>query len=324
VSVRGVLMLKAAAVAGLLMLGASFAPAASARMRCSYSGAPQNQLTVTADRGALGEITRRGQEIVVREFLARSSPCQGGIPTVLNTDTITVFPRGEEDFVDVLLGGGAFAPGATPETEGASEIEIEFEGREAFGEVGGTGGADEFHWGPGPGNHAGLNLNPRDAGDQDVDVTLRGGFFAFLVAAGGSGNDTIVPAPGAPFRNRGVFSEGGRGDDRLIAPRNSGGILEGGAGDDLLVGGRQDDELLGGDGNDRLRGAGGADLIAAGRGRDLIFGGPGRDRINSGADVLGRLPRDSVRDRIGCGAGRDRVNADRQDRLRRCEVIRRA
>ena len=310
-------------VAGLLLLGLTFAPDAEARMRCSYRGPPQNLLTVTADRGALGEIIRSGQKIVVREFLERPSPCQGGVPTVLNTDTIAVFPSGDDDFVDVLLGGGSFAPGATPETEGASEIEIEFEGRDAFGEVGGTRRADEFHWGPGAGNHAGLNLNPRDAGDQDVDVTVRGGPFAFLVATGARGNDTIVPAPGAPFRNDGVFSEGGRGDDRLIAPPNSGGILDGGAGDDVLVGGRQDDNLLGGDGNDRLQGAGGPDLIAAGQGRDLIFGGPGRDTINSGADVPGGLPRDSARDRIGCGAGRDRVKTDGQDQLRGCEVIRR-
>lgn len=316
-------MLKGPAVAAFVLFALSSVPDASARMRCSYSGAPENLLTVTADRGALGEITRRGQEIVVRAFLERATPCGGGVPTVLNTDTIAVLPRGEDDFVDVLLGGGPFAPGATPETEGASEIEIEFRGRDAFGEVGGTTRADEFHWGSGPANHAGLNLNPLDAGDQDVDVTVRGGPFAFLAANGAAGNDTIVPAPGGPFRNDGVYSEGGRGDDRLTAPRNSGGILDGGAGNNVLIGGRQDDNLLGGDGNDRLKGAGGADLIAAGRGRDLIFGGPGRDRINSGATVPSAPPRDSKRDRVLCGPGRDRVKADRQDRLRGCETIRR-
>jgi hypothetical protein len=67
-----------------------------------------------------------------------------------------------------------------------------------FAEVGGTRGADEFHWGPGPGNHPGLNLNPRDAGDRDVDVTVRG-LEAFLIANGAAGDDTIVPAPGARF-----------------------------------------------------------------------------------------------------------------------------
>jgi Ca2+-binding RTX toxin-like protein len=208
---------------------------------------------------------------------------------VLNTDTIRVLPHGFLDFVDVLVGRGPFAPGATPETEGAPEIEIEFEWlREpgGFAEVGGTRGADEFHWGPGPGNHPGLNLNPRDVGDRGVDVTVRG-LEAFLIANGAAGADTIVPAPGAPFPNDGVVSSGGRGDDRLIAPRNGWGALDGGANDDILTGGRQGDNLFGVRGNDRLSAAGGADSFRGGRGRDLIFGGPGRDRINS---------RDSQRD----------------------------
>jgi hypothetical protein len=321
ISLRPAPVLKGAAIAGFLLLGLSFTPNAAARMRCSYSGAPENLLTVTADREASGEIARRGQEIVVGELLERPSGCQGDVPTVLNTETISVSVRGDA-FVDVLLGGGPFAPGATPETEGASEIEIESQGSDPFAHVRGTTRGDEFHWGPGPGRfNPGLNLNPGDAGDRDVDVTVRGE-FASLIADGAAGNDTIVPGPGAPFPNEGVFSKGGRGDDRLIAPRNSSGILDGGPGDNLLIGGRQGDVLLGGDGNDRLRGAGGADLVIAGRGRDVIFGGPGRDRINSGPPAR-FPPRDPKRDTVRCGAGRDRVKADRSDRLRGCEVIRR-
>jgi Ca2+-binding RTX toxin-like protein len=216
-------------------------------------------------------------------------------------------------FPEVLLALGPFAPGATPELEGASEIEIEFEFRlrNSWADINGTRRADEFHWGPGPQHHPGLNLNPQDAGDQDVDVTVRGPGVC-LIAHGAAGNDTIVPAPGPPFPNDGVASSGGRGDDRLNAPRNSWGSLGGGADDDTLTGGRQGDNLNGGDGNDRLKAAGGADSIRAGQGRDLIFGGPGRDRINS---------RDSIRDTVRCGAGRDRVKADRRDRLRGCEVV---
>jgi Ca2+-binding RTX toxin-like protein len=199
-----------------------------------------------------------------------------------------------------------------------------FRAREAFAEVRGTSRADEFHWGRGPAGKPGLNLNPRDAGDQDVDVTIRGGLLAFLGAKGAKGNDTIIPAPGAPFPNDGVISMGGRGDDRLTAPMNGWGILDGGAGDDVLTGGRQGDNLVGAAGNDRLRGAGGGDLIAAGRGRDLILGGPGRDRINSGAAVPSLPSRDSQRDNVRCGAGRDRVRAERKDRFLGCEVIRHA
>jgi RTX calcium-binding nonapeptide repeat (4 copies) len=310
-------LLAAVGVAFLLALS----PEAEGRVRCAYAGAPQNLLTVTADRDASGEITRpgpittTGQEIWVREFLDPPRPCRGGVPTVLNTDTIRVLSRGGISVGDVLLALGPFAPGATPELEGASEIEIEFTFRlsSLWAAVSGTRRADEFHWGPGPQHHPGLNLNPRDAGDQDVDVTVRGR-GAYLIAGGAAGNDTIVPAPGAPFPNDGVVSAGGRGDDRLSAPRNSWGSLGGGAGDDVLTGGRQRDFLFGGDGNDHLRGTAGADLLSGGSGRDMIFGGRGRDRINS---------RDSRRDTIRCGAGADRAKADRQDRLRGCEVIRR-
>lgn len=304
-------MLEAAAVASFVLLALS--PVAAARMRCSYSGAPENLLSVTADRDAFGEITRRRHEILAAESFGIPPLCRGGVPTVLNTDTVRVQLRGLLTSVDLSLGGGPFSPGATPEAEGASEIEIKFSGPDALVDVVGTARTDEFHWGPG-GAHAGLNLNPRDLGDQDVDVTLRGR-DAFLVAQGAGGNDTIVPAPGALFANDDdVFSQGGQGNDRLIAPRNSGGILEGEAGDDVHIGGRPRDLPLGGGGNDRLRGAGGPDFISAGPGRDLIFGGPGRDRINS---------RDSHRDRVRCGGGRDRVKADGQDRLRGCELIRR-
>ena len=69
-SVRGALILKGAAVAGLLLLGVIFASDAAARARCSYSGAPQSLLTVTMDRDALGE-SRRVASLGTRESHAR-------------------------------------------------------------------------------------------------------------------------------------------------------------------------------------------------------------------------------------------------------------
>jgi hypothetical protein len=47
--------------------------------------------------------------------------------------------------------------------------------------------------------------------------------YAFLVAKGGGGRDTIIPSPCALFPNGGVSSQGGRGDNRLMAPKNTGG-----------------------------------------------------------------------------------------------------
>ena len=297
-----------AVVAGLLLLGGSFAADAQARTRCSYAGPPTNVLTVTVSGDSIGVIKRKGLEITANEFLERPSPCSGGTATVLNTDTVNVL-IGPDAFADLRLDGGPFAPGATPETEGASEIEIQFSGRSALADIVGTPQGDEFRWGPG-GASAGLNLNPRSAGDRDVDVTPSGE-ETFLVAQGAGGNDTIIGEPGVRV-NSGVFAEGGRGNDVLSAPPSTDGILDGGSGNDVITGGRGFDLLDGGAGNDRVAGGGGPDEITGGPGKDRLFGGAGRDTISS---------RDSKRDTVRCGPGRDRVKADRRDRVRGCERI---
>jgi hypothetical protein len=315
------------------LIGMFFATPASARTRCSYSGPPANVLTVTADKGALAEVIRRGQRIIAREFLERPAKCAGGVPTIFNTDTIHV-SVGTDDFVDLFLGGGPFAPGATPEAEGASEIEIEGQFGRSGGlvTVHGTRHADEFHWGPGPEPEPGLNLNPRNAGDLDVDVTARGGPDTFLGVEAGPGDDTIVPERGASFPNSGVFADGEDGNDRLAALDNSESTLLGGEGDDVLTGGGLRDFMMGFDGNDRISGGGGPDSMYGGRGRDFLDGGPGRDLVDGekGPDRVFAGPgRDRIfsidhqRERIGCGAGRDRAWADRSDRVRGCERVRR-
>jgi Ca2+-binding RTX toxin-like protein len=112
---------------------------------------------------------------------------------------------------------------------------------------------------------------------------------------------------------------GGRGDDRLLGDDSRRGTagndrLAGDSGDDLLVGGSGRDRLLGNEGNDRLSGGRGNDRLKAGPGRNGLLGGSGDDRLNT---MNGRL------DRINCGPGRDSVRADRFDRLRRCERVRR-
>jgi hypothetical protein len=305
------------ACAALPLLCLVLAANAEARTRCAFSGPPENVLTITANRTVDSpEVIRRGQEIAVREALKPPAACSGGVPTVLNTDTISFRLRGGFPTGSVLLAGGPFAPGATPEAEGGSEIEIEFRGP-VWAVVYGTAGADAFQWGPGSTNQAGLNLNPDVAGDQDVDVDITlSRSFASLLAKGLGGNDTITTSPRlvAPAS---VFSGGGPGDDRVSAALNAGGMLEGEAGDDVLIGSRLADNLIGGPGNDRLVGGRGSDrfdLFEGARGRDLVIAGPGRDQINS---------RDSNRDRVRCGAGRDRVRADRHDWLRGCELVRR-
>jgi hypothetical protein len=74
-------------------------------------------------------------------------------------------------------------------------------------------------------------------------------------------------------------------------------VIQGTAGDDLLVGTSADEHIIGGDGNDTLRGGGGHDLLEGGAGDDVIeltsqataIGGSGADTFVLQAPVqLGR------------------------------------
>lgn len=124
---------------------------------------------------------------------------------------------------------------------------------------------------------------------------------------GGEGNDTLDGGSGRDV------ADGGNGRDRLSggAARDK---LTGGRGNDTLNGGSGNDVLSGGAGNDRLSGSTGNDRIIGGSGKNTYSGGPGNDNITA---ANGRV------ERIDCGSGRDKVRADRRDRLKRCEIVRR-
>jgi Ca2+-binding RTX toxin-like protein len=144
--------------------------------------------------------------------------------------------------------------------------------------------------------------------------------------SGSDGGDRITGSPHAD-RILGYLGAdclfGGSGPDRLV----------GDPGEDLLVGGPGNDRLLGGAGRDRLEGGRGADYLAGNGQPDTISAGSGNDRVDArlggGDNVRGGSGRDfirssdSARDTINCGPGRDRAIADRGDRLRRCEVVKR-
>jgi Ca2+-binding RTX toxin-like protein len=66
--------------------------------------------------------------------------------------------------------------------------------------------------------------------------------------------------------------------------------LDGGPGNDTLIGSAGDDRLDGGTGNDRLKGRGGADSLFFGMGNDVLTGGAGSDiLLGSDADSHWRL-----------------------------------
>lgn len=257
-------------------------------MSCSYS-AQRKVLTVKVNN-IEGEIRRDGNQLVVSEPGKAQKFCDGGTPTVHNTDTIHVV---FEDFAKVRLWlrNGPLEPGATAERDGASEIEVAGSGQSGEIEVVGLRGTDRWAWGPGR-EEPGLNLNPGRDGDRDVDVTITGQ-ESFITAAARGGDDRIdactcaagAPSgPALPADAAGVVS-GDDGDDVLHAPGVAPGELDGGPGDDRIFGGPRSDS---------------------------IFGGAGDDVI----DV-----RAGMRDEVDCAGGRDRVRADHSDVLRRCERV---
>jgi Ca2+-binding RTX toxin-like protein len=254
---------------------------------CSYSGAPRNVLTVTVTDTNDGELRRAGGQILVAELHGAEPQvfCSGGTPTIRNTDTIRV-KLGQFASLELWLGNGAFEPGATPERDGASEIEIVGSGRDSDLSVVGTPAEETWQWGAGRGQ-PGLNLNARQSGDRDVDVTMTG-TYASVSATASLGDDKVLAGPAAETGPDAVADVGGGGgDDFLQAPARTRGEISGGPGNDTIDGGQRPDEILGGAGDDLI-------------------------------DV-----RDDARDTVDCGPGTDRVRADRHDVLRRCEVIRR-
>lgn len=100
--------------------------------------------------------------------------------------------------------------------------------------------------------------------------------------------------------------------------------LDGTAGNDTLNGGAGGQRIAGRGGEDRIKGGAGADCLDGGGGEDRVNGGSGEDKLvgGSGDDRINAA--DGERDEITCGRGADRVRADRADRVRGCERVRRS
>lgn len=143
---------------------------------------------------------------------------------------------------------------------------------------------------------------------------------------------------------RAVVRLGDRSDQGRVLTSFDSVFLDGGRGDDLLVGGPERDRLLGGLGTDDLRGGAGVDLLLAGghglstdrtadrmrggRDSDLLMGsagpnvivpGPEVDQVYAGGgrDIV--YARDDTIEQIHCGAGEDSAVTDGIDYPLACE-----
>ncbi|MEM9204045.1 MAG: hypothetical protein AAGC53_20585 [Actinomycetota bacterium] len=114
-----------------------------------------------------------------------------------------------------------------------------------------------------------------------------------------------------------VDMDGGDGNDTLIGNDEFGEDIEGNDGDDLLIGGGQDDDIQGGEGDDTIFGGDNDDLTDETDGEDdsdddLIQGGSGNDNLfgEQGADDI---EGDSGDDLIEGGDGDDSLHGDDRD-----------
>ena len=125
----------------------------------------------------------------------------------------------------------------------------------------------------------------------DLDTVCR----ASLVVQGGDGNDLLTALNAKTGQIR-IRIEGGDGNDTVL----------GGLGADTLDGGAGNDRVKGGDGNDQLEGGTGSDSINGENGNDTLLGGDSNDTlVGDGADTLGG---DAGDDLLRGGLGNDVLN----------------
>jgi len=264
-----------------------------------FGDAAANNITIS--RNAAGTLLINGGAVAV----------VGGTPTVANTSLIQVFGLGDNDVItlsevngalprgnlfggagnDVLTGGSGadqlFGQAGNDTLLGKGGFDLLFGGGEndtltggdADDQVFGQSGNDRMIWNPGDDT----DLNEGADGTDSVEVNGGNGSEQFTATANGTRVrfDRVNPAPFAidigTSENLVVNANGG--DDRFSATGNLAALIkvtvDGGAGNDTLLGSNGADVLLGGDGNDFVDGNQGNDLALLGAGNDTFQWDPG-------------------------------------------------
>jgi hypothetical protein len=234
---------------------------ADAAISCSYGelgppGPAGNVLAITSSTPELDVVAlqRSADEVAISDDATGTEVgCAGETPTVTNTDTILLTgANGTSLAIDER--GGPFAPGATDEGDGFSEIEFDLDWEDGLLLVNSAPRGDGLSFGGIQGG-LGINLNPGSEATPDSDVDP-GGVLS-VVARGLGGAESLSAAGGPGF----------------IGPFIRPVSFEGGAGRDLLIGGSAPDLLDGGPGGDRIRARDGK--------RDKVTCGGGNDRVRA-------------------------------------------
>lgn len=272
--------------------------------------------TVTFSRNAAGTILINGGAVAVI----------GGTPTVANTTRIQAFGLNDDDIItldesfgalpaatlfggtgnDQLTGGSGgdmlFGQAGNDTLLGRGGTDLLFGGAHDDILIGGDGddqmfgeaGNDRMIWNPGDDS----DLMEGGAGTDTAEVNGGGGAEVFTVTANGTRVrfDRLDPAPFAidiGTTERLVVNMNG-GDDRFSATGNLAALIgitvDGGAGNDTILGSNGADLLLGGDGSDFIDGQQGNDTALLGAGDDVFQWDPGdgSDTVEGqdGADTM--------------------------------------
>jgi Ca2+-binding RTX toxin-like protein len=266
---------------------------------CTYDGTTK-KVTITLDNGDVARVAVQGAAITVG-----GSPCDAA--TVSNTDTIDVTSAGTAAALEIDLSGGAFAPGATAETD-AADSEVEWLVSLLAGSTLRVVGASDRDNVVAGAN--GINLNAGET-TGDVDVVITGA--PTIVLDGQAGDDRLSNAGGAGTGDAGpiVTLNGADGSDVLV-PGAAGTTVDGGDGPDTvdysgvvagvtvdLAQGKAEragandtltaiENASGGGGNDTLIGDNDPNVLMGGGGDDAIDGGPGDDTMDgqAGSDTV--------------------------------------
>lgn len=197
-----------------------------------------------------------------------SFTAEAGATITLDVD----FPRAADDWVwygarfELYRSDGTYVPGST-------------------GGYGGQGIESTYPF------ERGLTLTVETAGTYVVKFGSGGpdhpiytpvdpvpGGYSYLLNISVTGHAATAPAPAS-----GGVLDGGDGDDALIGSAVAD-TLAGGTGDDRLHAGDGDDVATGNSGADMLQGNAGSDSLKGGQGTDTLLGGDGDDRMLGGAN----------------------------------------
>jgi Ca2+-binding RTX toxin-like protein len=276
-------------------------PATCVYLDAGPPGPEGNELQITEPNFGNVAVRRSGNQILAIDQTAgpngQTVDCAGPASTVQNIDLVhvTVVSGEATDYTYFSLDetGGMLEPGATPENDGQSEIEVQVDPSSAtevpalWVKLIGQPGPDQQV----VDDQQRTLIADLDGAEPTRDPELTATDASFLEIFAGPGDDRISVPGSQAFEHSTIKGQdgndvlsangadifGGPGDD-VIQGGWFGEFFSGNAGNDRIFGGKGPDHLKGGPGRDHLNGGPASDVLRGGPGKDKLRGGPGGDR----------------------------------------------